>query len=74
MRKEIPRSLRKPIDQYCRNCIYDETACGTWRQIVRIMMPIGEGQKRTVYQLAIPLGVSDATTFLIEASRSGDSE
>ncbi len=32
--------------------------------IIRYMMPIGGGQKRTAYQLAIPLGISDATTFL----------
>lgn len=32
--------------------------------IIRIFMQLGGGRKRTVYQLAIPLGVSDATAFL----------
>ena len=32
--------------------------------IIRIMLPLGGSQVRTVYQLAIPLGVNDATTFM----------
>ena len=31
-----PRSLRKCIDENCRNCIYDEQAKGTWRQQVTL--------------------------------------
>ena len=27
-------SLRKPIDEKCKDCIYDPTAPGTWRQQV----------------------------------------
>ena len=32
--------------------------------IIRFKLPLGGGQERTVYQLAIPLGVSDATTYM----------
>ena len=32
--------------------------------IIRIMMPLGGSRVRTIYQLAIPLGVNDATTFI----------
>jgi hypothetical protein len=27
-------SLRKPVDEKCKDCIYDPTAPGTWRQQV----------------------------------------
>ncbi|MDA9568286.1 hypothetical protein N9S37_03655 [Gammaproteobacteria bacterium] len=27
-------SLRKPVDEKCKDCIYDPTAAGTWRQQV----------------------------------------
>ncbi len=29
-------SLRKAIDQNCKNCAYDEIAAGTWRQQVTL--------------------------------------
>lgn len=29
-------SLRKLIDQNCRDCIYDDLASGTWRQQVTL--------------------------------------
>ena len=32
--------------------------------IIRLFMQIGGGRKRTIYQLTIPLGVSDATALL----------
>jgi len=32
--------------------------------IIRLFMQIGGGRKRTIYQLTIPLGVSDATNLL----------
>jgi hypothetical protein len=30
------RSLRKPVDEHCRCCIYDDRAAGTWRQQVTL--------------------------------------
>jgi hypothetical protein len=29
-------SLRKPIDEKCKDCIYDPTVPGTWRQQVSL--------------------------------------
>ena len=29
-------SLRKPIDEKCKDCIYDPTVPGTWRQQVAL--------------------------------------
>ena len=29
-------SLRKPVDEKCKDCIYDPTAPGTWRQQVAL--------------------------------------
>lgn len=29
-------SLRKPIDDYCKECIYDPATEGTWRQQVSL--------------------------------------
>lgn len=29
-------SLRAPIDEYCKQCSYDETDAGTWRQQVTL--------------------------------------
>ena len=29
-------SLRKAINQHCKDCVYDEIAAGTWRQQVTL--------------------------------------
>ena len=29
-------SLRKRIDHYCKSCVYDSSAAGTWRQQVSL--------------------------------------
>ena len=36
MKIKEKRSLRKCINENCRNCIYDEQAKGTWRQQVTL--------------------------------------
>lgn len=30
------KGLRKPINDYCKSCIYDDQAAGNWRQQVTL--------------------------------------
>ena len=55
-------AFRAQVSKTCVNNTVKKAERQGW--IIRIFMQLGRGRKRTVYQLAIPLGVFDATAFL----------
>ena len=55
-------AFRAQVSKTCVNQTMKIAEQQGW--IIRFFMQLGGGRKRTIYTLAIPLGVSDATTFL----------